>query len=107
MGTPLRLLLQFAQKAAHLKQLSVRFHDIMAFLDEALCHASQICHTTVNYKGLDPVQSAPYDHEEMSLKIDEDAATCDETPESDQPTENSTREDDGKLKLNADQQDIA
>ena len=102
-----RLLLQFAQRAAHLIELSVCFHDVTAFLDEALCHASQIFHATVNYKGLDPDHSAPYDHEEMSLKIDEDAATCDETPESDQPAENSQREDDGELKLNADQQDIA
>ena len=105
--TPLRLLLQFAQKAAHSKKLSLRFHDVTAFLDEALCHASQICHATVNYKGLDPDHSAPYDHEEMSLKIDEAATTRDETHKSDQPAENSQREDDGELKMNADQQDIA
>ena len=76
--------LQFAQKAAHLGELSVRFHDVTAFLDEPLCHASQICHATVLYKLLDSNQSASYDHEENRLIIDEDATASEVTPESEE-----------------------
>ena len=70
--TPLRLLLQFAQRAAHLDKLSVHFNDFAQFIDEALRFAAKITPCKVAYKGLgEKIEKPAQEEEEMETETEE------------------------------------
>ena len=69
-ATPLRLLLLFAQRAAHLDNLSVRFHDFTQLIDEALRFAAKITPYNVEYRGLSKNQDERSSQEEKEIEME-------------------------------------